>query len=82
MVAQLETSKGDFAGPHSGLIKRGISMGAKEFREMQATWDGVAAGFDEYITPLTISFAEAALQRGSGRMAVRQPRSVWKTGIH
>ena len=37
-------------------------MGAKEFRETQAAWDEVAAGFDEYTTPLTISFAEAALQ--------------------
>lgn len=36
-------------------------MTAKELRETQAAWDEVAAGFDEYATPLTISFAEMAL---------------------
>lgn len=38
-------------------------MTAKELRETQAAWDEVAAGFDEYTTPLTISFAEMALDR-------------------
>lgn len=38
-------------------------MTAKELRETQAAWDEVAAGFDEYATPLTTSFAEMALDR-------------------
>ena len=60
---QVEAFKVDFAFPYSGLTRRGTSMTAKEFRETQAAWDEIAAGFDEYATPLTISFAEAALQR-------------------
>jgi ubiquinone/menaquinone biosynthesis C-methylase UbiE len=38
-------------------------MTAEELLETQAAWDKVAAGFDEYTTPLTISFAEMALDR-------------------
>ncbi|WP_049998694.1 class I SAM-dependent methyltransferase [Halococcus sediminicola] len=38
-------------------------MTAKELSETQAAWDEIADGFDEYATPLTISFAEAVLQR-------------------
>ncbi|UPV73211.1 methyltransferase domain-containing protein [Halorussus limi] len=44
-------------------------MTAEDLRETQVAWDEVAAGFDEYATPLTISFAEMALDRvdvGSG----------------
>ncbi|WP_222920053.1 methyltransferase domain-containing protein [Natrinema sp. SYSU A 869] len=38
-------------------------MTAEDRLETQAAWDKVAAGFDEYTTPLTISFAEMALDR-------------------
>lgn len=31
--------------------------------QMQAAWDGIAAGFDEFTTPLSMSFAEEVLRR-------------------
>ena len=46
-------------------------MTDKEMRETQAAWDGIAGGFDEYATPLTTSFAEAALQRMDLRPGMR-----------
>lgn len=46
-------------------------MTAKELSETQAAWDEIAAGFDEYATPLTIAFAEAALQRVDLRPGMR-----------
>lgn len=38
-------------------------MTDKELRETRVAWDEIADGFDEYTTPLTISFAETVLQR-------------------
>ena len=46
-------------------------MTARELSETQAAWDEIAAGFDEYATPLTTSFAEAALQRVDLRPGMR-----------
>lgn len=46
-------------------------MTAKEFSETQAAWDEIAAGFDEYATPLTSAFAETALQRVDLRPGMR-----------
>lgn len=46
-------------------------MTGKEFSETQAAWDEIAAGFDEYATPLTTAFAEAALQRVNLRPGMR-----------
>lgn len=46
-------------------------MTAKEPSEAQAAWDGIAAGFDEYATPLTTSFAESTLQRLDLRPGMR-----------
>ena len=69
MVVQIGTSEKEFAAEYSGRTKWRLPMTAKELRETQAAWDEVAAGFDEYTTPLTISFADTALDRaelGSG----------------
>lgn len=38
-------------------------MTAEDLRDTQVAWDEVAAGFDEYATPSTLSFAEMALDR-------------------
>jgi 2-polyprenyl-3-methyl-5-hydroxy-6-metoxy-1,4-benzoquinol methylase len=46
-------------------------MTAKELNDTQAAWDDIAAGFDEYATPLTTSFAEVALQRVHLRSGLR-----------
>ncbi|WP_117594279.1 class I SAM-dependent methyltransferase [Haloprofundus halophilus] len=46
-------------------------MTAKDTRETEAAWDEIAAGFDEYATPFTISFAETVLQRVDLRPGMR-----------
>lgn len=46
-------------------------MTARATREVQDAWDDIAAGFDEYTTPLTISFAETVLQRVGLRPGMR-----------
>jgi ubiquinone/menaquinone biosynthesis C-methylase UbiE len=60
---QVEGYTTDLADQYFQPTKRGTSMTAKEFSDTQAGWDEIAAGFDEYATPLTTAFAEAALQR-------------------
>lgn len=42
-----------------------------ETAQSRITWDGIASGFDEFVTPLTMSLSEEALQRVELRPGMR-----------
>lgn len=46
-------------------------MNAPTTEQIRDAWDGLAAGFDEFVTPLTIKFGEEAVQRLGVRPGMR-----------